>query len=62
MTKAIIFAREALQHSNIDTKINKLKNSCQDSKLSKDKLQDIADKIYITQMQENIKAIILKNQ
>lgn len=30
--------------------------------IPQDKLQDIADKIYITQMQENIKASFLKNQ
>lgn len=62
MTKAIIFTREASQHSNIDTKIDILANYCNNKKLPQDKLQDIADKIYITQMQENIKANILKNQ
>ena len=30
--------------------------------IPKDKLQYIADKIYISQMQENIKANLLKNQ
>lgn len=61
MTKAIIFARTASQRSNIDTKINKLKNYCRDNKLSIVKAYAICanrkNTYYIKNLYQDIKAI-----
>lgn len=61
MTKAIIFARAASQHSNIDAKVNKLKNYCRDNKLSIIKEYSICANrkniYYIKNLSQDIEAI-----
>lgn len=61
MEKAIIYARIASQYSNIDTKINILKNYCSNKKLSIIKEYSICAKrkttCYIKNLYQEIKAI-----
>lgn len=61
MTQAILFARVASQHSNLDTKIDNLVNYCSSHKLSIIKEYSIyakrKDTRYIKNLYEDVKAL-----
>jgi resolvase, N terminal domain len=61
MTQAIIYARVASQHSNLDTKIDNLVNYCSNHKLSIIKEYSICakrkDTRYIKNLYEDVKAL-----
>lgn len=61
MTQAIIYARVASQHSNLDTKIDNLVNYCSNHKLSIIKEYSICakykDTCYLKNLYEDVKAL-----
>lgn len=61
MTQAILFARVASQHSNLDTKIDNLVNYCSSHKLSIIKKYSICakykDTCYLKHLYEDVKAL-----